>query len=520
MLFLWQSGRRICAPDVFAQREKITVAVNAELRAEILRLHHAEKWRVNSIAAQLHVHHSTVGRVLRHKVPVVCPRARKIDAFVAFIEEQLQRYPRLTAVRLFGMCRERGYTGQPSQFRAVVAELRAVSARQAEPFQRLSTLPGEQAQVDWAHFGHQQVGHATRPLMAFVLVLSYSRAIFLRFFLSQNLTNFMYGHQFAFSPFEGVARVCLYDNLRSVVTERIGKAIRFNRRFMELAAHYRFEPRPVGVARGSEKGRVERSIRYIRDNFFAARRFKDVDDLNNQAFEWCQTTALERRWPDDDRRTVGEMLEEEKSKLLPLPATEHPCAERCEVMLDKYPYARFDLNDYSVPHQYVRKALVVVASLDMVRILDGAQVVATHVRSYDRHRLIECSEHRAQLSEWKRDSAQHRTTSVLATAAPSSGQFLALIAERGQPTLKQACRGLMELMFTYGAEALESALCETLTQNTAHLAAVRQVLERSRHDAPKPLPIQLPDDPRVRNMALAPRSLAVYDQLQGKKHDK
>jgi transposase len=520
MSFLRLSGRRICAPDVFAQREKISVAVNAELRAEILRLHHAEKWRVNSIAAQLYVHHSTVERVLRQKAPVVCPRARKIDAFVAFIEEQLQRYPRLTAVRLFGMCRERGYTGQQSQFRAVVAELRVVSVRQAEPFQRLSTLPGEQAQVDWAHFGHLQVGHATRPLMAFVLVLSYSRAIYLRFFLSQNLSNFMYGHKHAFAHFEGCSRVCLYDNLKSVVIERIGKAIRFNRRFMELAAHYRFEPRPVGIARGSEKGRVERSIRYIRENFFAARRFKDLEDLNNQALVWCQSTALERRWPDDDRRRVGEMLQEEKSKLLPLPANEHPCAERCEVVLDKYPYARFDLNDYSVPHQYVRKTLVVVASLDTVRILDGAEVVATHVRSYDRHRLIECPEHRAQLCEWKRDSAQHRTTSVLATAVPSSGQFLAAIAARGQPTLKQACRELLELLRTYGAEALESALRETLAQNAPHLAAVRLVMERSRHDTPKPLPIQLPDDPRVQNMALAPRSLAVYDQLQEKKHDK
>lgn len=496
------------------------MAVNAELRAEILRLHHAEKWRVNSIAVELQVHHSTVRRVLAQdgKTAVACARPRKIDAFMPFIEEQLQRYPRLTAARLFGMVKERGYTGQPSQFRAVVAELRP--ARPVEPFQRLSTLPGEQAQVDWAHFGHLQVGHASRPLMAFVLVLSYSRAIFLRFFLSQNLSNFMYGHKHAFAHFDGCLRVCLYDNLKSVVIERVGKAIRFNRRFMEFAAHYRYEPRPVGIARGSEKGRVERSIRYIRENFFAARRFKDLDDLNNQALAWCQSTALARRWPDDDRRTVGEMLEEEKSKLLPLPANEHPCAERCEVVLDKYPYARFDLNDYSVPHRYVRKTLVVVASLDTVRILDGTEVVATHLRSYDRHRLIECPEHREQISEWKRDAAQHRTTSVLATSVPSSGQFLAAVAARGQPTLKQACRELLELLHTYGAEALDCALRETLAQNTPHLAAVCQVLERSRHNAPTPLPIQLPDDPRLQNMALAPRSLAVYDRLQEKVNDK
>lgn len=498
------------------------MSTNAELKAEILRLHHAEKWSYCTIAVQLRVHHSTVKRVIAQdgSVPAAAAaRARKVDAYVAFIEEQLTRYPRLTAARLYGMVKERGFTGQQSQFRAVVAELRSRAARLAEPFQRLSTLPGEQAQVDWAHFGRLQIGRAERPLMAFVLVLSYSRSIFLRFFLSQNLSNFLYGHQFAFTHFGGVARVCLYDNLKSVVLERIGKAIRFNRRFMEFAAHYRFEPRPVGIARGSEKGRVERSIRYIRENFFAARRFKDLDDLNSQALTWCQSTALQRRWPDDDRRAVAEVLQEDRAKLLPLPVHDYPCAERCEVVLDKYPQVRFDLNDYSVPPEYVHKTLVVVGALDSVRVFDGAQVVATHPRSYDRHDLIECPEHREQLRACKGAAAEHRCTSVLATAAPSAAQFFAATAALGMP-LKRVTRELLELLRTYGAAALEEALRESLTQNAAHLHAVRQVLERSRHAETKPLPLELPDDPRVRNMALAPRSLAVYDRLQEKKNDK
>jgi transposase len=499
------------------------MSINAELKAEILRLYHAEKWRIGSIAAQLHVHHNTVRRVIAQdgRAPVECSKPRKVDGYVSFIQEQLKRYPRLTAARLFGMCRERGYTGQASYFRAVVAELRPATACLSEPFQRLSTLPGEQAQVDWAHFGHLQVGHASRPLMAFVLVLSYSRAIFLRFFLSQNSSNFMYGHQFAFAHFDGVARVCLYDNLKSVVIERIGKAIRFNQRFMEFAAHYRYEPRPVGIARGCEKGRVERSIRYIRENFFAARRFKDLDDLNKQALAWCQTTALARRWPDDDRRTVGEMLQEEKATLLALPTTQHPCAEGREVVLDKYPYARFDLNDYSVPPQYVRKTLVVVASLDTVRILNGVEVVATHARSYDRHKLVECPEHTEQLLNYKRDAVEHRTTNVLSTAVPSCIPFLTALAAQGL-VLKRASSELLELLRTYGAAALDAALREVLSQNTPQLSAVRQVLDRSRHEATKPcpLPLELPDDPRLKNMALAPRSLTVYDRLQEKKNDK
>ena len=495
------------------------MSVSAEVRAEILRRYHAEKWLVGTIARQLHVHHSTVRRAIEQEgeQPAAQRRARKIDAYVEFIKEQLSRYPTLTAARLHAMVTERGYTGQQSQFRALVSELRVAASRPREAFLRLRTLPGEQAQVDWAHFGRLQIGRAERPLMAFVLVLSYSRAIFVRFFLSQSLSNFMYGHQFAFTHFGGVTRVCLFDNLRSVVCERIGKAIRFNRRFMEFAAHYRFEPRPVAVARGNEKGRVERSIRYLRENFFAARRFNDLNDLNAQALAWCQGAALERRWPDDDRRTVREVLEEEKGRLLALPATEHPCAERAEARVEKYPQVRFDLNDYSVPPRCVHKTLTVYATLDTVRICDGTEVVATHARSYDRHKLVESEEHRAELKGLKSAATEERATNVLSTAAPSSVALLVAVAEQGTP-LRRAKSALEMLRREFGGEALERAIGEAIAQRTPNIAAVRQVLERQRHDAdfPVPLPLELPDDPRVRAMALSPSSLTVYDQLQVK----
>ncbi len=124
------------------------------------------------------------------------------DPFIPLITETLEKHPSLTASRLYEMARQRGYSGKISQFRAVVAELRKPKAREA--FFRLRTLPGEQAQVDWGHFGYLECGKARRPLMAFVIVLSYSRAIYLRFFLSQKQSNFLYGHQLAFEWFGGV----------------------------------------------------------------------------------------------------------------------------------------------------------------------------------------------------------------------------------------------------------------------------------------------------------------------------
>ena len=155
----------------------------------------------------------------------------------------------------------------------------------------------------------------------------------------------------------GCPRVLLYDNLRSAVLERQGDAIRFHPTLLAFAAHYRYEPRPVAVARGNEKGRVERAIRYVRDSFFAARQFGDVDDLNRQAEVWCRGTAADRPCPGQSDVSVREAFAEEAPRLLRLPDNAYPLIERVAVKVGKTPYVRFDLNDYSAPHTSVQRLL-------------------------------------------------------------------------------------------------------------------------------------------------------------------
>ena len=281
--------------------------ISRELEVEILRLHRAEHWKIGTIAAQLHTHHSTVRRVLMQaglvQAPAL-PRASMVDPYKGFILETLTKYPTLRASRLYAMIRERGYRGSATHFRHRVALLRPRPP--AEAYLRLRMLPGETGQIDWAHFGHIQVGRAKRPLMAFVMVLAYSRMIFLRFYLGAAMGEFIRGHVEGFERL-GVARVLFYDNLKSAVLERVGQAIHFNPNLLELAAHYQFQPRPVAVARGNEKGRVERAIRYARDSFFAARTYTDIDDLNAQADAWCLGEAADRPCPEDRSRTVREV---------------------------------------------------------------------------------------------------------------------------------------------------------------------------------------------------------------------
>ena len=232
--------------------------ISPETHALILRYYYAEHWTVGTIARQLALHHSVVRRVLAADAspPLASlARAQRIDPYLPFLTETLQTFPGLTATRLYQMVRERGYRGSVSHFRRVIRRHRP--RRAPEAYLRLRTLPGEQAQCDWGSFGHMTIGRAKRPLMAFVMVLSYSRQIFLRFSLDARMENFLRGHLGAFAAWGGIPRVILYDNLKSAVLERHEKAIRFHPTLLALAGHYRFEPRPVAVARGNEKGRVE-----------------------------------------------------------------------------------------------------------------------------------------------------------------------------------------------------------------------------------------------------------------------
>lgn len=497
------------------------MTIAPEQSARILRLYDVEKWRVGTISRMLGVHRDTVRRVLAQSglpTPATPLRPSRIDVYRPFILETLTRFPQLTAVRLFGMVSERGYRGSPEHFRHLIAGMRPRPV--AEAYLRLRTLPGEQAQVDWAHFGHLQIGRARRPLMAFVMVLSYSRRIFLRFFLDARMDSFLRGHAEAFAAFNGSTRVVLYDNLKSAVLERQGDAIRFNPALLDFAAHYRYEPRPVAVARGNEKGRVERAIRYVRDSFFAARAYADLDDLNAQARLWCESLASDRRWPEDPALSVREAFNAERASLLALPEHDYPLGERVAVAVGKTPYVRFDLNDYSVPHSHVRRTLSVLADEQRVRILDGVRELVCHRRSWDRGAQIEDASHVQSLVEHKRAGRAHRACDRLTQAAPASAELLKRAGARGH-NLGSITAALMRLLDRYGAKALQPAITEALRRDVPHPNAVRLALERAREATgqPPPVALMLPEHVARRDAPVRAHDLASYDRAENSDED-
>ena len=251
--------------------------IDPETHLQIRRYFYAEHWKIGTIAEALGVHPDTVRRAIEverfHRAQPV--RASMLDPYLEFVRQTLAEHPRLRATRLFQMLRDRGYTGGVGQLRRLVGSLRP---RPTEAFARLRVFPGEQGQVDWASFGAVQIGRARRQLSCFVMTLSWSRALYLEFFLDQTTENFLNGHAHALAFFGGSPRLILHDNLKSAVLERRGAQARFNPRLLELAAHYHFEPRPCQIRAGNQKGRVERAIRYVRDSFWAGRAFTTLEE--------------------------------------------------------------------------------------------------------------------------------------------------------------------------------------------------------------------------------------------------
>ncbi len=481
-----------------------------ETQTQIVRLHYAEHWKITTIARQVGVHHGTVRRVLQNhgvELEAVVSRPCMVDPYRDFIQETLETYPKLPASRLFEMVRERGYPGGPDHFRTIVAQYRP--KKSAEAFVRRKTMPGEEAQVDWGHFGVLDVPGGTRPLYAFVMVLSHSRHVFLRFSLDMKGSTFLHAHQLGFEDFGGVPRVLLYDNLKSVVLERKGNIVRFNPQILDFAAHHRFDPRPCNIARGNEKGRVERAIRYIRTSFIPARKWRDLDDLNAQARQWCDTVADRRKWHQDRTRTVLEAFLDERSRLVALPETKASIEDRRSVSIGKVPYARFDSNEYSVPHDRARRRLTLLSTPQRIRLLDGAEIVAVHERSWGKGQTIENPAHIKGLLEAKRRARRHKGMDRLCAAVPSARAFLEAAAQHGH-NLGAAVSSTLRLLDHYGAESVEAAVVEVLSAGMAHAAGVRQVLESRVSNEPPAVGLHLSEDSMAKDPDIRPHDLSGY----------
>ena len=227
---------------------------------------------------------------------------------------------------------------------------------------------------------------------------------------------------------------------------------------------------------------------------------------------WCQGQSSDRPCPEDRSITVRQAYEKEKPYLLSLP--DNPCStdECVATKVAKTPYVRFDLNDYSVPHDYVRKPVTITANLKQVQITDGLKIIATHTRCFDKGKQIEEPEHIEALRQQKKQARKQSGQDRLIQALPDAEELLTLAALRGDH-LGSITQTLLRYLDQYGRCACEKAIKEALDKGVPHTNAVRQSLQKQREEAnqPPPLTVALPDKPKVRNLVVKPHSLNDYD---------
>ena len=483
-----------------------------EVRVEIRRLHYGEHWKRGTIAAQLHVHPDAVETALtRHGPRAGTPRpaSRVLEPYHAFINETLRQYPRLIGTRIFDMACERGYGGKIRTLRRYVRCVRP--AAKSEVFLRIETLPGEQAQVDWAHVGTLAVPGGTRPLWAFVMVLGHSRAMWAELVVDLDVHSLRRSLVRASAYFGGSPRQWLFDNPKTIVIERVGDIIRFHPDLLDIAAQLHVQPKLCGVRKPQEKGKVERAIRFLKERFFAARTFHSVAHGNSQLLEFFEAIAHARahpRWPD---RSVADVFAEEQPRLLALP-NPLPCTDLLvPISVDKTAFIRVDTNRYSVPSEYARRTLTLAGTDTEIRLLDGAREVARHERNWGKHQVIEKSEHRAALLDQKRKAQALKGRDRLHAEIPNIDQLLRRWVDVGRNLGSMVAR-TVQLLDAYGAPVVRHAVDEMLARGTHDPGAMAILCEqRRRHRrGPPPLVLQLAE--HVVERDVIPQDLGGYDE--------
>lgn len=339
---------------------------------------------IRSIAKTLGVSRNSVRKYLRSpQVPRAKPRAArpsKLDPYKGYVQQRVAAGLD-NCVVLLRELRAKGYTGSITILKEYVHPFRRRPQPRATV--RFETDPGEQAQVDWGSFTYLTPDGARQRVWAFVMVLSWSRAIYVEFVRRADVATFVRCHINAFEHFGGAPKRCLYDNAKVVVLGRDASGQpQWNSRFLDFALRMGFDIRLCRPYRAQTKGKVESGVKYVRRNFWPTARFTDDADLNRHALEWCETVADERVH-GTTRERPKDMLELERSHLSSIPGKERLTPFlREERKVGRDGFVRWDGSGYGVPWNWAGQTVQVASSNGTVEIWSGDQRLAVHPRSH------------------------------------------------------------------------------------------------------------------------------------------
>jgi len=472
-------------------------------------MHNTMGKSISAIARELGVARQTVRRALNdHSKRAKIKRPSKLDPYKEEIKRLLEANPNLTNVLILEKIRKLGYEGG----RSILGDyLRQLRPKVKNSYWPIETMPGEQAQVDWAYAGEIAVGEHKRKLYLFCMILSYSRHFYFEPTVSMKHDIFLACHINAFRFFGGVPQNIVYDNLKSVVLSRLGNDIRFNPLMLDFAAYYGFKLKVCNPRAPQEKGKVERAIAYITNNFMQREAYHDFKHIRSEALLWLKNTACKRKHSTTGKIPLEVFEKKEKAFLLPLPQKLYDYALPTVIHPQKDGLFRFDANRYSVPEDFIHQPLTLKAYQDVLKVYYKDQLICQHPRCYDKYQTIKDLNHyRKRLSRIKR--YKHQTLlSHFKNLCPEAEAYFAGLHQR-QVQVIYHVKQILNLEVIFGKTALCSALIKALKTGAFHWEAVKNILLYDHSLKPK-LSLVNPQKKDLMELDVEPVDLTQYDRL-------
>jgi transposase len=479
---------------------------------ELHRLYWSERWPIRKIERQLNIGWKTIRKYLDAPAqdPLRRDRPSKLDPFKGNITEWLEKDPRVSAAVIEQKLRSLGYQGGHSIVRQYVRGARPEPPKRA--FVRMEPPAGERFEVDWGHFGALSYSGDSRKLYAFTLVDAHSRTLYVEFTHSQSFGTFARCHTHAFDALGGVAREIAYDNLATAVVEHDGRLIRFLPRFLGFARDHGFFPHACNPASGWEKGKIERAIGYLRQNFWPLREFTDLHDVNRQVRQWLDEVANRRLHRETRERPLERFRPE---ALRPLPVIPYDYRDASEALVHKDLRLPFDGNRYCVPHRYVGQRLTIKADSSSVTIYDRCEEVVSYARSWRRGQTFGAARFEKLLAEQRpaarRSQAQQRLLDSLDNLCSRSilEAYLRDMSDTDRALGRQISE-LLELIRQYGPQDVAVAIEKAAAARAFGADYVTNILRQQRSPR-RPQPALRLRDPVLNDLVTDPVSLLEYD---------
>ena len=473
-------------------------------------LHEQEGLNIAQIAREVGRHPETVSRWLKqpnYTTRKAATRSSLLDPYKGAIV-RLLRHHDYSAAQILQRIREAGYHGG---YTVVKDYVRQVRPPQQTAYLTLSFEPGECAQVDWGTAGVVTVGSTRRRLSFFVMVLCYSRMLYVEFTLAETQEHFLACHEHAFEYFGGCPKRVMVDNLKSaVLSHPAGQPVIYHPRYLDFAGHYGFDISACNVGAPNEKGRVENGVRYVKTNFLRGLGLDTFEPINPAARVWLDTIANVRIHGATHKRPI-DLFKIERPALLSLPAAPYDIGINRTITANAQFRVTLDTNRYSVPSEYASRRLNLRVYPERLVVYHDQKLIAEHTRRYDRHQDYLNPDHQRELLQQRRRAREQQLLRhLLRLSSRAEDYYRQLEARRLNPTVH--IRKIVALCEIYGDEPVGRAIEDALEYQAFSSEYIANILEQRARQLPEPGALHLTRREDLLELELPEPDLSIYDQ--------